>query len=122
MRVKIDTREKFHVITVLEKELPANMAEPFEKLVRPFLDATIKNVIISMPEVEKTDRPFAMALLQLQNDFYEKSCSFVVCSLTKELENWLDEEEILELLNVTPTESEAWDIVQLEEIEREFLD
>ena len=28
----------------------------------------------------------------------------------------------LEQLNVTPTESEAWDIVQMEEIERELLD
>jgi hypothetical protein len=27
----------------------------------------------------------------------------------------------LELMNVTPTESEAWDIVQMEEIERELL-
>jgi hypothetical protein len=25
-------------------------------------------------------------------------------------------------MNVTPTESEAWDIVQMEEIERELLD
>jgi len=28
---------------------------------------------------------------------------------------------LLDLLNVTPTESEAWDIVQMEEIEREML-
>jgi hypothetical protein len=28
---------------------------------------------------------------------------------------------LLELMNVTPTESEAWDIVQMEEIERELL-
>ena len=28
----------------------------------------------------------------------------------------------LVFLNVTPTESEAWDIVQMEEIERELLD
>ena len=26
------------------------------------------------------------------------------------------------MLNITPTESEAWDIVQMEEIERELLD
>ena len=31
-------------------------------------------------------------------------------------------EEIIELLNITPTETEAWDIVQMEEIERELLD
>jgi hypothetical protein len=33
----------------------------------------------------------------------------------------LEKNELLELMNVTPTESEAWDIVQMEEIEREFL-
>ena len=26
------------------------------------------------------------------------------------------------MMNVTPTESEAWDIVQMEEIERELMD
>jgi hypothetical protein len=30
--------------------------------------------------------------------------------------------EVLEMWNITPTESEAWDIVQMEEIERELLD
>jgi hypothetical protein len=30
--------------------------------------------------------------------------------------------ELLDLMNITPTESEAWDIVQMEEIERELLD
>jgi hypothetical protein len=29
---------------------------------------------------------------------------------------------LLELMNFTPTESEAYDIVQMEEIERELLD
>jgi Trp operon repressor len=38
------------------------------------------------------------------------------------VEETFDKEELLELLNSTPTESEAWDIVQMEEIERELLD
>jgi Trp operon repressor len=42
--------------------------------------------------------------------------------LQPSVENALDKEELLELLNSTPTESEAWDIVQMEEIERELLD
>ena len=33
----------------------------------------------------------------------------------------LEEMDILELMNVTPTESEAWDIVQMEEIERDLM-
>ena len=44
----------------------------------------------------------------------------VICNIKPEVETYLDEKELLELMNVTPTESEAWDIVQMEEIEREF--
>jgi hypothetical protein len=33
----------------------------------------------------------------------------------------LDELDLTDILNITPTESEAWDIVQMEEIERELL-
>ena len=37
--------------------------------------------------------------------------------------DWYDEEnDWLDTMNITPTESEAWDIVQMEEIERELLD
>ncbi len=48
--------------------------------------------------------------------------SFVICRLQKSVEDFLDQHELLEMMNVTPTESEAWDIVQMEEIERELLD
>jgi hypothetical protein len=33
----------------------------------------------------------------------------------------LEQKELLEFMNVTPSESEAWDMVQMEEIERELL-
>ncbi len=57
----------------------------------------------------------------VQQQFYENNCSFMICELQKDVENLLDKKELLEFMNVTPTESEAWDIVQMEEIEREFL-
>ena len=45
----------------------------------------------------------------------------VICELQPAVEEQLDKLELLEFLNVTPTESEAWDIVQMELIEREIL-
>ena len=39
----------------------------------------------------------------------------------KEVEKVFEKLELLELMNITPTESEAWDILQMEEIERELL-
>jgi anti-anti-sigma regulatory factor len=61
-------------------------------------------------------------LVELQESFYEKNCSFVICGLQPKVAELLDAKGWLELLNVTPTESEAWDIVQMEEIERELMD
>jgi hypothetical protein len=46
----------------------------------------------------------------------------VVCAISDALFDILDKTDYAELLNMTPTESEAWDIVQMEEIERELLD
>ena len=37
------------------------------------------------------------------------------------MQQLLDKKELLEVMNTTPSESEAWDIVQMEEIERELL-
>jgi hypothetical protein len=33
----------------------------------------------------------------------------------------LEQSELADCLNTTPTESEAWDIVQMEEIERDMM-
>ena len=41
--------------------------------------------------------------------------------MKKPVEDFLDSVNLLEMMNTTPTESEAMDIVQMEEIEREFL-
>jgi len=37
------------------------------------------------------------------------------------VEKTLENNGLLELMNVTPTESEAYDIVRMEEVERELL-
>ena len=70
-----------------------------------------------MPEM---DIPAAEKLVFIQQKFYENNASFVICELKKPLETFLDENELLEIMNVTPTRSEAQDIVQMEEIEREL--
>jgi anti-anti-sigma regulatory factor len=74
-----------------------------------------------MKEVNGLDKGFAGMLAEVQQTFYEKQASFVICEMQKPVEEFFDQLELLDILNFTPTESEAWDIVQMEEIEREFL-
>jgi anti-anti-sigma factor len=121
MNVKIDTKEKFVVISLLPAELTANMTEELSDMLLPYIQKDIPHLILNMSSVKAVDEKACEILANIQQEFYENNCSFVICELQKSVEDKLDDLEILEVLNVTPTETEAWDIVQMEEIERELL-
>jgi anti-anti-sigma factor len=122
MNVKIDTKEKFTVITPEQTGLAANMTAELNHLLLSYLQKDIPHIVLNLVNVKTIDETAGALLSDIQQQFYENNCSFVICNLQKEVGQLLDEKELLELMNVTPTESEAWDIVQMEEIEREFLD
>lgn len=122
MEVKTDTKEKFHVIGVLTPQLTANMSEELTSLLQDYLIKEPKNIVLNAKDVLSIDEVAAETLVRMQQKFYEHNASFVVCELQPQVEEFLDEKELLEMMNVTPTESEAWDIVQMEEIERELLE
>ncbi len=121
MNVKIDTKERFTVITPEAEHLSVNMTEELNNLLLTYLQKDIPHVILNMEAVKTTDEPMAENIAQMQQRFYEKNCSFVICGLQQNVVQLLEEKELLEFMNVTPSESEAWDIVQMEEIEREIL-
>jgi anti-anti-sigma factor len=121
MNVKIDTKEKFTVITPDEAILAANMTAELSNLLLPYLQKGIPHIVLNMESVKLIDDNTGDLLATVQQQFYENNASFVICNLQKPVEKLLEEKELLELMNVTPTESEAWDILQMEEIERELL-
>jgi len=121
MQVKIDTREKFYAITILETVLAANMTEDLDRCLLPVLEKDVKNVVLILKDIQKVDDAAAEALVRIQMAFYDSGASFVICELSAAVEKSLEDNSLLELMNVTPTESEAWDIIHLEEIERELL-
>jgi anti-anti-sigma factor len=122
MEVKIDTREKFHAITIQEASLAANMTENLDQCLLPVLQSGVKNVVLNLRDIHFMDNAAAERLVQLQQIFYENNASFVMCELQKGVEETFEKANLLELINVTPSESEAQDIVQMEEIERELMD
>lgn len=121
MKFKIDTKEKLHVITVKETILAAIMTEDLQNVLLKYLSASVKNVIVNLNAVTDIDEKIANLLVNVQQTFYDAGNSLVICCLQPKVEKFLEENEYLEEMNVTPTESEASDIVQMEEIEREFL-
>ena len=121
MNFKIDTKEKFTVITPLQTVLSDNLTAELNQIATNCLHSDIKNVVINMKEVVSLDEAAATNLTILQQSFYENNTSFVICEMQNTVSDQLEEMDILELMNITPTESEAWDIVQMEEIERDLM-
>ncbi|CAN5630998.1 hypothetical protein BH10BAC2_BH10BAC2_14040 [soil metagenome] len=121
MNFKIDTKGKFTVITPLQFQLSDNLTAELNQTAHNCLQTDIKNVVINMKEVVSLDEAAATNLMTLQQSFYENNISFVICEIQPAVSEKLEQMELLETMNITPTESEAWDIVQMEEIERELL-
>jgi anti-anti-sigma regulatory factor len=120
MKVKIDTKEKFRVITIGEVVLTANMTEELKQIIFSNQNEETKSVILNMENVRQIEEPVANMLISIAQNFYENRSSFVFCELDPAVISFLKNKEILELMNITPTESEASDMVQMEEIEREL--
>jgi anti-anti-sigma factor len=121
MQVKTDTKERFHVITLPGPSLSASMTEEINNCLLPYLQNDVKNIVLSLKDMEKVDNAAAEALIHIQQKFYEQRASFVICDLRKPLVDFLEENELLDIMNYAPTESEAADIVQMEEMEREMF-
>jgi anti-anti-sigma factor len=121
MQVKIDTKEKFTVVLPLETSIYDNMAAKLAATCSNYLQKEIKNVVLNLQEVNNIDSQTAITIVKLQEEFYTNNASFVVCEIKPAVAKTFEELELDDILNATPTESEAWDIVQMDEIERELL-
>ncbi len=121
MNVKINTKEKFKEINLLDAELTANMTDALGEMLNSGIKTDPRNVILSLKHCQTMDHVFAESLSSWQNMYYDSGASFVLCEVNPILEKALDDEGFLETMNIAPTLSEAWDIVQMEEIERELL-
>ena len=120
MKLKIDTKEKFTVLTPEEPIISANMTEDIEKICG-YASLSIPHVVINMKMINEIDDESAKRFSFIQQQFYEKNASLVICEMIPAVEAVFEKLELTEVMNITPTESEAWDIVQMEEIERELL-
>ena len=122
MKFKIDTKEKFTVVTSIEPHFSDNVAAELGSTCNNILQKDVKNTILNLCTITSIDEACCNAITQWQQRFYEANASFVICEMKPEIKAFFDGLELTDVLNITPTESEAWDIVQMEEIERELLD
>ena len=120
MNFKIDTRQKFTVITPLSDFLSDNLTAELIALANGYEQNKI-NLVINFKKVVFINEQVIEQIAALQNEFYNNKLSFVICEIQQPVKTVLEKIEFDDMLNTAPTETEAWDIVQMEEIERELL-
>jgi len=121
MKVKLDTKEKFTVIGINEKSFTANMTDELEEIIKRIQSGNPAHIILDLTDMKEIDKESAADIALFQARAYEADKSFVICCMNKEVEKVFTELDLTESMNTTPTLSEAWDIVQMEEVERELL-
>ncbi len=120
MNFKIDTREKFTIITPVSDFSSDNLTAEFKELTNSHLQHKT-NLVINLKNVVNTNEQSIEELAALQQRFYEQNVSFVICEVQPDVTTVINKLELEDVMNITPTETEAWDIVQMEEVERELL-
>ncbi|MBS1738309.1 MAG: STAS domain-containing protein [Bacteroidetes bacterium] len=121
MNFKISTKEILHIISLKEVELSANMTVELQVLLLKYLSEPASNIVLNLESLSSLNSLTAEMLLEIQQKFYDLKRSLVICCMQQAVEAFLEENGFLEQMNTTPTESEACDIVQMEEIERELF-
>lgn len=121
MNVKLSTKEKFVVLEILEADLPANMSAELSKMLTNIQESELPFLVLDLSSVNHMEEDVAREIAAKQAIFYEKGYSFVICSMKEEVAAVFSTLGLQQQMNITPTQSEAWDIIQMEEIERELL-
>ena len=121
MNVKLDTKEQFKVLTLQTNAITATMTVELEELLLLHSKSDIPHIVVNLIEVREIDPEVADSLATMQQNFYENSLSLVICEMKPDVLQVFKEEELFDALNYTPTLSEAWDIIQMEAMERELM-
>ncbi len=77
MIFKIDTKEKFTVITPMSETLSDNLTAELIQTAINYLQKDIRNVVLNFRQVQSIDEDAATRLVKLEQTFYENNASFV---------------------------------------------
>jgi|688.fasta_scaffold457813_2 anti-anti-sigma regulatory factor len=120
MNCKIDTRETFDIITPINTILDSKLADEVSKLIESSREND-KSVILNFENIVTLTIENIDMLNHAHESMYTDNFSFVLCEIKGDLKNKIHENELDEILNITPTLIEAIDIVSMEDVERELL-
>jgi len=120
MKYNIDTKENFDIITPINDLFDQNLAEEIQQ----FLSASIlknRSAIIDFSSIQSIENNLNQTIIDWHHKMYDSNLSFALCEMNDEVKKSIQENEESDILNITPKQIEAIDIVAMEGLERELL-
>ncbi|MBT8393812.1 MAG: ribonuclease Z [Flavobacteriaceae bacterium] len=100
-------------ISVLTQE-KASIPELVNEISKSYDDICRDNIIVNLATLDEVSTSDVLEFLQISNEHRDSNHSFVVVT------NSIDLEEIPDEIIVVPTLQEAFDMIEMEEIERDL--
>jgi anti-anti-sigma regulatory factor len=120
MKYNIDTKENFDIITPINELFDQDLAEKIQQ----FLSASIlknRSAIIDFSSIQSIENNLNQIIIDWHHKMYDSNLSFALCEMNDEVKKSMQENEEFDILNITPKQIEAIDIVAMEGLERELL-
>lgn len=120
MKYNIDTKENFDIITPINDIFNQDLAEEIQQ----FLSASIlknRSAIIDFSSIQSIENNLNQIIIDWHHKMYDSNLSFALCEMNDEVKKSMQENEESNILNITPKQIEAIDIVAMEGLERELL-
>lgn len=121
MKIKVDTKEKFKVWRPVDPCFSVIMAAELTSNVMLGFREPAKSAIIDFSAILTAEQQALIELATLHQLAYRNQASLVLFHVNNEVLQTMEHLQLSAVFNITPSESEAWDIVQMEEIERELF-
>lgn len=122
MEFKIDTSESYARIAPLGTNLNVNMAAAIEEHATQLTENGIPNFMIVLSACQTAEDAAFESLAKWHEQCYSEGRSLVFTGLQDAVRKQLRQLELDDALNITPTEIEAIDIINMEILERDMFD
>lgn len=121
MEFKIDTRERYTVITPVISVMEGAEADELTGKIAELGKNGSENYIIDLGEVQQLGDNTLERLAELHEQMYGEDRSLVFTGLQQAVYAAVKDAEADLVLNITPTMIEAVDIISMEIVERDIL-
>lgn len=120
MNVKIERKEKYISISLVEDKLLSSNSKDFKESILDPANASYRNFIVDLSNVKYIDSSGLSAVLLAYKSCKAKKGLMVLCGLNDAVKSLIKISQLDTILAIVSTYEEARDLIMMEELEKDI--